>query len=586
MTIASTSTPRASDFEEAETEAGATTTAVPAPWFLLGAGIIATLLLRALIQFDILAASSAAATVLPAVTMAAGAVGAFRLAASRDALHRPVWIDAARAIVAIACFASMFPGFRSGTPTWDTAQQIQFTLEAASFGALFAAIAALALVRRPHSPSTGAFIVASVLLLAQGIAGQLAQLAPLLLLALALGALVASWLDRARPERPWSTPQDAIRSPRWVLSFVAAGVAGTAIELWVYGGRASRSLPGVIVMGLVILGSLVSAFGLRRELAGDEGVVSEWISWRREIRDNEFEAALLGYAPMTRRKYVTEWTDRAAFTAADKAFWRLIGTDEHDLNLVSLVHPEDQRDFSREMMTGLRGRQAFSTRARLLGEGDRPLMWMEIEGEPITPAMRGSVAHADSSYRISLTDVSDDELSRQRDAALEQAAGETEFIDPLTGLPNAAHVDRHLRRRQQRGYRHGDSPLVVVIEISDLEQFEAADERVRDMVVIEAAHALGLACRSTDFVARIDGPYFMLVADQVTDADLDGLMTRIRKLMRGFITVLGRRVQLDGEIAAVRPKATQAFDDLLDECVVALFDQRTSAPTDPGTPAV
>lgn len=102
--------------------------------------------------------------------------------------------------------------------------------------------------------------------------------------------------------------------------------------------------------------------------------------------------------------------------------------------------------------------------------------------------------------------------------------------DALTSLPNRALLETRLERAMNRARKHQSGLGVFFL---DLDHFKVLNDglghSVGDQLLVETAHRLRLAARSSDTVARLGGDEFVVIAEGLTTAkDLVDLAERIR----------------------------------------------------------
>jgi diguanylate cyclase (GGDEF)-like protein len=116
-----------------------------------------------------------------------------------------------------------------------------------------------------------------------------------------------------------------------------------------------------------------------------------------------------------------------------------------------------------------------------------------------------------------------EERVEQRTKALQQAYQELEqknkmleklaLTDPLTSLPNRRAMDRLAERELRRRDRY-PGPLAVLL--IDVDHFKSINDRYLlpggDKVLVDLAKALQVSIRTVDFVGRIGGEEFMVIA--------------------------------------------------------------------------
>lgn len=106
----------------------------------------------------------------------------------------------------------------------------------------------------------------------------------------------------------------------------------------------------------------------------------------------------------------------------------------------------------------------------------------------------------------------------QKNKMLEKLA----LTDPLTGLPNRRAMDRLAERELRRRERY---PNALALGVIDVDHFKEINARYLlpggDKVLIDLAKAVSGALRTIDFLGRIGGEEFLLIAPET---NLDGAM--------------------------------------------------------------
>lgn len=127
----------------------------------------------------------------------------------------------------------------------------------------------------------------------------------------------------------------------------------------------------------------------------------------------------------------------------------------------------------------------------------------------------------------------------ERTKALEEAYHELEhknkmleklaLTDPLTNLPNRRAMDRLAERELRRRERY---PGPLAIGMIDVDHFKAINDRYLlpggDKVLIDLARSLTASVRTVDFVGRIGGEEFMVIAPETSMEGAVILGERIR----------------------------------------------------------
>src|SRR2546430_5499734 len=97
---------------------------------------------------------------------------------------------------------------------------------------------------------------------------------------------------------------------------------------------------------------------------------------------------------------------------------------------------------------------------------------------------------------------------------MDEASGEANVTDGVTGLPNRRGFEAVSESEEARCRRYDGNPAVFVIELTD------EDVAVADDVLRMAATTLATAIRDTDVLARVGGDLFAVLA---TNCDEDGI---------------------------------------------------------------
>jgi diguanylate cyclase (GGDEF)-like protein len=98
----------------------------------------------------------------------------------------------------------------------------------------------------------------------------------------------------------------------------------------------------------------------------------------------------------------------------------------------------------------------------------------------------------------------------------------------LTNLPNRRAVDRFAERELRRRDRIPGPLGILLIDVDD---FKRINERYSllggDKVLVDLAQVLSVSIRATDFLGRIGGEEFMVIAPQTEFKDLIALAEHI-----------------------------------------------------------
>ena len=207
---------------------------------------------------------------------------------------------------------------------------------------------------------------------------------------------------------------------------------------------------------------------------------------------------------------VVELDVDGAMVRASDQLWLMTGrTRTDDLDLLSVVHADDQQDLASAMLESLEGSREVRRRARLAGT--EPPRFVDFR---IVPRI---VAGAPDGLVVSLADVTDEERRRvqteQRIKLLEHQAAH----DPLTGLANRPHLVRHLKQAISVEAASGRDVSLLFLDVDD---FKSVNDQYGhaggDAVLVEIGRRLRQATRGDDLVARLGGDEFVIVAQGIT----------------------------------------------------------------------
>lgn len=195
-------------------------------------------------------------------------------------------------------------------------------------------------------------------------------------------------------------------------------------------------------------------------------------------------------------------------TYVNPAIREIIGFSDQELRdrtLSDSIHPEDDSR-GRSKLRYLRHTPhstIFSCHRTLHKAGH--WVWVEVRGYNLLhdPAINGLV--------FSIEDISERKEYEQR---LEQQA----LHDPLTGLPNRRHVLKTLAAAIE-GFRENQSRLAVFV--CNLDFFKSLNDihghEFGDKCLIELARRFALELGPTDFLARLGGNEFVVLADSTPE---------------------------------------------------------------------
>ncbi|MEZ0166025.1 diguanylate cyclase [Kineococcus sp. LSe6-4] len=164
----------------------------------------------------------------------------------------------------------------------------------------------------------------------------------------------------------------------------------------------------------------------------------------------------------------------------------------------------------------------------------------------------------------------EDVTARRREAEqLEHAA----LHDPLTGLPNRAKAQDHLVTALARTRRRGGGCAVLFVDldhfkdVNDTLGHAAGDDLLRDV-----ADRLRSLLRTGDLAARIGGDEFVLVCEDVADAQaLSAIADRVCARITIPVDLGARTVTVSASVGAARTDGTWDAEELLREADRAMY---------------
>ncbi len=155
------------------------------------------------------------------------------------------------------------------------------------------------------------------------------------------------------------------------------------------------------------------------------------------------------------------------------------------------------------------------------------------------------------------------------------------LFDELTGLPNRANLVEQLAQAIERSQQSGQQLAVMFV---DLNEFKSINDNhgheAGDRMLIEVADRLRHTSRDTDTVARIGGDEFVILCEQITQADgAEVAARRYAKALNRPTTILGvtHEVRASIGLALADPNAldTASVDDLLRRADEAMYQAKS-----------
>ena len=146
--------------------------------------------------------------------------------------------------------------------------------------------------------------------------------------------------------------------------------------------------------------------------------------------------------------------------------------------------------------------------------------------------------------------------------------------DSLTGLPNRTMLQDRLRHAIARARRAGHHVAAMFI---DLDRFKEVNDtlghRIGDTLLCEMAKRLNHVVRDSDILVRLSGDEFMVVLEQVTDADSPAIVAnKLLEAIRMPLHIEGHDIHVSGSIGvSLFPDDASDADTLLKNADMAMY---------------
>lgn len=122
------------------------------------------------------------------------------------------------------------------------------------------------------------------------------------------------------------------------------------------------------------------------------------------------------------------------------------------------------------------------------------------------------------------------DLDRTEQARLRERAELAADTDVLTGLLNRRGWERALEAEEGRYRRFGDPAVVLLVDLDELKETnDTIGHAAGDVIIQSAALVVSSCMRPYDYVARVGGDEFAVLATDTTVADARVIVERIRE---------------------------------------------------------
>lgn len=162
----------------------------------------------------------------------------------------------------------------------------------------------------------------------------------------------------------------------------------------------------------------------------------------------------------------------------------------------------------------------------------------------------------------------------QKNKMLEKLA----LTDPLTGLPNRRAMDRLAERELRRRERY---PHSLALALIDVDHFKEINARYLlpggDAVLTELGKVLSASVRSVDFVGRIGGEEFLVIAPETNMEGAKGLGERIRSAVANHAFTYNNEaisVHVSIGVAVVEGEVTTDYEHMKHAAAAALSEAK------------
>ncbi|MQA36099.1 putative bifunctional diguanylate cyclase/phosphodiesterase [Modestobacter roseus] len=297
---------------------------------------------------------------------------------------------------------------------------------------------------------------------------------------------------------------------------------------------------------------------------------------RLAATSNEQERALRATADAHERRFAT-LTERSPVPTllseqgmrlahVNDAFCALAGQQAEELlgtGWLDVVHPEDLDEVIEQATAVLLGGEDGS-------EGEAQARLVRPDGTELTTVIR--FAHlftpgVGAGFVGTIEDITER-------LAFEARLAHQANHDPLTGLPNRTLLADHVTT----WFVPGTGGLACIF--LDLDNFKVVNDSLGhaagDELLVEVAARLRATVRPGDLVARFGGDEFVVVCQQVSEADAVALAERIGTQLRRPVRLGGVDLRPQASVGVtVQTAEHQAAEELIRDCDIAMYQAKT-----------
>jgi diguanylate cyclase (GGDEF)-like protein/PAS domain S-box-containing protein len=276
---------------------------------------------------------------------------------------------------------------------------------------------------------------------------------------------------------------------------------------------------------------------------GDEDLTGIVVT-AREITDRKLAEERLTASEARFRSLVQHASDlvlvlegRSSVRYASPSFERLLGRPAGaivDRELLSIAHPEDQRDYER-CLEVLEVERMARTELRLRhADGSWRTFDATLTDLREEPAVAGIVLNAH--------DVTDRK-------ALEGDLRYRVLHDDLTGLASRALLRERLERALTRRRQDGVVDAILFIDLDDFKTInDSLGHAAGDVILQVVAHRISASVRPNETAARLGGDEFALLVEMGTEDTANEIAHRILEVLADPIEMAGRQYVVGASI--------------------------------------
>ena len=179
----------------------------------------------------------------------------------------------------------------------------------------------------------------------------------------------------------------------------------------------------------------------------------------------------------------------------------------------------------------------------------------------------------DESPPVFVAIVQDIAQRKSNDARIEQLA----FYDPLTGLANRALMIERLRQAVAQAERYGQNLSLLFMDLNRFKEInDTRGHGVGDAALAEVARRFRAVMRRSETLARIGGDEFVAIVENVTRANVIGIIHRLKGALAEPIVVEGKAHNLSVSVGVADfPRDSTQPESLLQLADIAMYEAKS-----------